>query len=419
MKKGYLLLVLLCITTLTYAQIGPSWWMFLPEDYATNPYQRQHIEVEKVDNASIADATNLESLWNNLDSRFINSIDNPSATTVRDYSTGERVDVDLPAQSAEDYTGHFSVMASEDYLYILFNVDDDEVLPTDGDKVEIAFAPYSGKYDPGRELFLNDTHWGFYQDGDGNKFYVWGGFNSDTGEPNSWATVISEAVYTDMAKYGTWTETGANKIDLDLVTKSAPAPGLAYSLFGENDEILGDVSAGSTTEDVLSVMEQKTGGYYFLVGLPWSEFSDGFKLLNDGDAMSLAVKVNDADSDNLEYTDNNGNVHNYVYGYYGGATHNNVYWAIAYYGAIATLVDVNTSASSPEFTSSDVFYANNRLVLSNQDKVCRIEIYSITGVKLMDVKSATDIDVSLLKNGIYVAVVSNGSFSPKVIKFIK
>lgn len=419
MKKSYLLLVVLCITSLTYAQIGPTWWMFLPADYATNPYQRQNISVAKVGDASIAGAASLEALWNTLETQFINTLDNPSATTVDDYSTGSKVKVALPNQSADDFTGRYSVMAGENYLYLLFNVLDDDVLPTGGDKLEFAFAPYANKYDPGRELFLNDTHWGYYQDGDGNKFYVWGGFDATTGAPKATATVISEADYTDMAKYSTWTETGANKIDLNLVTNDAPASGLAYSLFGVNDEILGDVSAGSTIENVLTLMETKSTGYYFLVAIPWTEFSNDFKLSNDGDAMSLAIKMNDADSDNLSHVDKNANTKTAIYGYWGNTTNNNAYWAVAYYGAIATLVDVSSSVSSLERPSLDVVYANNKLVLSNQSKACHIEIYSMSGVKVMDVERATELDVSALNYGVYVAVINNGSTDKKVVKFSK
>lgn len=419
MKKLYTLAMLLLISTMSFAQIGYSWWMFLPLDYEENPYPRQTVQVQKVTDEFATSQNSLDDLWNTVPEELTFPIEGWINQTADDWSSGEEVTVDVPAQTPEDFTAHYTMMSGDQNLYVLYNVVDDEVSPMvgDGDFVELAFAPYAGQYDPGREIYPDmsrTTGAGYWWAEESS--HVWG-WNASAGEPQPWGTVIPGDVYVDMSLYGTWTEAGAYKCDLPLATSAevfAAAP--TYTMKGPNLDTLGDVAGGLTASALQTLYEPKSDGYYFLVVIPWSSMSA--KLENIGDQMSIAPKVNDWDSDNFTVEDSDGNPVIHRYDVWGSTDNNGAYWAIAYYGAVAELVE-STSTYEAVNNAFEAFYSSSSLTVVNGNGKQTVDIYNVNGVLVRTFQGQATMDLSFLNAGFYVADIHDDEGNRSLVKFVK
>ncbi|MEE9440193.1 MAG: T9SS type A sorting domain-containing protein [Saprospiraceae bacterium] len=420
MKKVYLILLFLPIATLCMSQIGYSWWQFLPSDFETNPAPRATVMIQKVNDDVIANTNSLEELWGNVGDDFIYPIDFLAATTVEDYTSGDKVVTDLPVASADDYTGSYSILAGADALYVLYNVVDDEVDVT-RDLLEMHFAPYGSKYDPGREIYPDMSRGpGGGRWWEAGQAHVWGAFDEDTDMPGNGAIVISGADYVEMSKYCSWTEAGAYKVELKLESSQELFPSaLNYSLKGDNNDILGDVSGGSIGDVAMQALfEQTSNGYLYLSIIPW-DVMKGSKLENNGDQMSIATKVNDFDGNNLAYVDKDGNAQVARYDSWGGATDNSVYFAIAYYGAIGELTDGPLATADSQKEVINAYYSNEMLFIENSDRDLDVKIYDLKGELMTQHVGENQIDVSLLIPGYYVASILDNKGNKSSIKFVK
>ena len=156
MKKTYLLIASLLTCSVLSAQIGYSWWQFLPSDFEDNPYPREEVLIQGIDETLIIDqASSLADVWSDVPAVFVNPIDYLANPTAEDWSSGSEEEITLPTQTPNDFTAAYTVMAGDNNLYVLYNVTDDDVQSNglDNDFVELSFAPYGGKYDPGRPIY--------------------------------------------------------------------------------------------------------------------------------------------------------------------------------------------------------------------------------------------------------------------------
>ncbi|MEN8228920.1 MAG: hypothetical protein ABFS38_12260 [Bacteroidota bacterium] len=413
MKKFYLLFVGVMLSAMTFAQIPTGWWSYLPNDFLDNPYERMTVQVRQVDDAYVADAASLESLWGVINDVFKNPLDAWTNTQVTDVQPDwSAVTVDVPAQAAEGYEGHFALLASSNYLALVCKVSDDEVDFESGDGFELAIAPYGDAYDPGRTIYP-DTAAAEY-DAD-SSMYMWGAWDG-------WYNAIHPDTLTMMAQYGLWGETGAAKFA--LVPENSDAYYAAKNMVFDDIRNFGDTldtSPGAATSTVpfITMVEpfSEGSGYYYLCAMPWQMFTNDFVLDQEGETMSLAVQGRDFDSDNIKYTDWSMTEVDYVYTYWGGTDDNSAFWATAFYGAKAELV-VPVGFNEKAAETLGAYYANNRLFL--EQTVASMEIYSVTGshVRSMSHVSGT-VDLNDLENGLYIATMKDEQGALGTLKFVK
>ncbi|GAB4414742.1 MAG: hypothetical protein OHK0039_22780 [Bacteroidia bacterium] len=409
MKKVYVLIGLLALNLGAFAQIGLDWGQALPADFESNPYQRETVYAHKIKDGIIGWVSSLEQLWSVVPDSLIFEIDGWSNTTVRDFSSGSAQTINMPAQnSVADFNARYTLMAGDQALYVLFNVTDDEVDAANGDKLELGFAPYAGKFDPGRTIYPNTTH--FRWNADSNAYSFPGG---------RW---IPAATYIEMAKYGSWTEVGSYKVDLPLATNDTLFAGSPiYTLTGANKDTLGNVTFSQTHEPLRTFYEPRTGGYLYLAIVPW-EVMYGFKLQTPGDEMSIAPKVNDFDSNNATFQNSQGATVTHNYGYWGGTDKNDVYWAIPYYGPKVVLVEVvnATGINSQLNQVIKSYFAGDRLYVSHQQGSFDVQIYDMRGARVASYRNArAATDLSELLPGVYTADVLDQAGNRAVVKFMK
>lgn len=419
MKKFYLILVLLPIATLCMAQIGPGWWQFLPEDFEENPYERQTVMVQLATDATVTESNSLDDIWSRVGDEFMYPIDALTTTEVQDFSAGGDL-VTLPIQSPEDYTGAYTLISGDQALYVLYKVIDDDFNAAE-DFAELHVAPYGGKFDPGREIFPDTerTNLGGYWWTE-NESYVWG-WDTDTGAPGDGARIIPGVDYVEMAKYGSWTETGAYKVELPLVSSAEVFPGaIEYSLLGDNQDILGDVSGGAIPIAMQTLLEPTADGYYFLVLIPWDLIPSG-KMVDVGDEISIALKINDYDADNFSYRSNTGATVIHNYHHWGATDNNDAYWAIAYYGARAVLQNgpLLVNSFEPLTDNIDAFYAGNQLTIKSTDANLSVTVYDVDGKIRGQFKGDNQINMSFLNPGYYIANISDENGNRSIVKFVK
>lgn len=408
MKKVYLLLGFLALSTGAFAQIGLSWGMRLPLDFQTNPYQRQDVYAHKISDGIITYVNSLEELWGRVPDSLIYPLDGWANPTARDFSSGSAQTINMPEQDSADVYARYTLMAGDAALYVLFNVQDDEVDPAGGDKLELAFAPYVDAFDPGRPIYPNTTH--FRYNADSNAYNMGGGI---------W---IPAATYVEMSKFGSWTEAGSYKVDLPLETNAELFAGSPiYTLTGANADTLGDVTFAQTHEALQTLYEPSTNGYLYLAVVPWSVMY-GFKLENPGDQMSLCAKVNDFDSNNATFQNNQGATVTHNYGYWGQTDKNDVYWAIPYYSPRVTLIEVTaaTSVDAPLNSVIKAFFAEDRLHISHHQGAIDVEIYDLRGARTHSLHgAATTLDLSALAPGVYMADIIDQAGNRSMLKFMK
>ncbi|RMG70338.1 MAG: T9SS C-terminal target domain-containing protein [Bacteroidetes bacterium] len=408
MKKIYVLLGLLAMTSGAFAQIGLSWRQFLPLDFQTNPYQRETVYAHKISDGIVTYVNSLEELWGLVPDSLTYVIDGWGNPTARDFSSGSAQTINMPAQDAADYYGQYTLMAGDMALYVLFRVEDNEIDPDNGDKLELAFAPYADAYDPGRTIYPNTTHSRF--NADSNAYNMGGGI---------W---IPSSDYVEMAKWGSWTEAGSYKVDLPLASNDSLFAGSPiYTLTGANSDTLGDVSFASTHEPLQTLYEPGTGVYYYLAIVPWSVMY-GFKLENPGDAMTVCPKVNDFDSDNATYQNNQGATVTFNYGYWSQTDKNDVYFAIPFYGPRVELVEVTANTSIGEQLNSVIkaFYAADRVHISHNQGDIDVNIFDLRGAQVRALRNApTTLDVSTLAPGVYMADIIDQAGNRSMLKFMK
>jgi len=312
MKKLYLFIFAVMLTASTFAQIGSDWWMMLPQDWKTNVYVRDTIQIANVADDFVAGYEVLADLWADVEAVEVD-IDNRTA--------GPDVD------GEGDLEAKGKLFWDSNNLYILFNVLDQEV-DTARDLVEIHTAPYGCFYQPDREIYPLG--------------FAPGWVNPKTPDPYDYEfgdRKIPGLEYVAMAQMGSWTEAGAYKMDINLKTKEEVYPNsVVYTMRGPDKDTLGNVSSGAPEVPLTTVFEETEGGYLFLVIEPWAVMNEMVPEEGVFESMSLGIKVNDFDSDNADGTDENTDPDRADY--WGGTTSNDAYWAIAYYGAVGKLFDV-------------------------------------------------------------------------------
>lgn len=409
MKKIYLLLIGLCISAMGISQAPVTWWSYLPDDFLTNQPTRDEVKVVKIEDSFIENYATLEAMWGDVEFSYgIDALSNPS---VNEWSTGEKVSVDVPTQDASDYTGTFAFFSSPTALYMLVNTVDDEVDFTTGDGFELVVAPNGEVYDPGRTIHANYTDAPAWQWDDATERYKFGGH------------MIHPDTMVMMANYGLWGEENACKM---AITPSTTAPGedlfLAQNLVF--DDITGvdtiDITPGSGTLTVSaqSLVETSSTGYLYLLILPWDFFTNGAALVEPGDMMSLAVQGRDFDSDNFEYQSAaDGTMSRHTYSYWGGADDNSTYWAPVFYGAQAELV-IGTDVRNNQEVEFDVFYNESSLIVN--ESLRNLEIFSVTGARVRSLQNVNgSVDLSEMANGMYIATMKNLDGATATLKFVK
>ena len=411
MKKIYLLFIGVCLTTLAFSQVPVTWWAYLPADFLTNQPTRDVVQIRQVEDSYVTEATSLEELWtmhiNDVFKTPIDFVDNP---TVNDWSSGSEVSVELTQPDSADYYGEMSFLASANMLYMIIRMADDEIIHTDdaGDRFELAIAPYGDPYDPGRTIYANLTDAPEWQ------------WDAETGYYKFGDVLIHPDTIVMMAPYGLWGETGACKYNLIPQTSLGfdPPQNTVFDDITANGDTL-DITPGSGVGPVQfgSLVEATTGGYFYLVAMPWAMFAGGNPLMAAGDAISLGVQARDFDNDNETYENADGNDVVVTNVFWGGADHGQVYCFPVFYGARAELV-VATDISKEAAAAFNVYYASNKLYL--EQNLASLEIYSVTGalVKSMVHLSGT-VDLSDLRNGLYIANMKNEKGESGALKFVK
>lgn len=401
------------------AQIGYDWWQFLPADFEDNPYARQEIMVQPTTDENIGGFASLDLLWNASGDDFHYAVDALVTANVLDYTNDENgVSTDVPLQGADDFTGSYTVMSTDGALYVLYNIKDDQFV-FGSDFAEMHFAPYAEKHDPGKTIYPDMSRSGFSGYWwDQEQSHVWG-WDSGTGMPFGWATIITGDNYVEMSKYGSWNDVGAYKVDLPLASSGEVfAQTVAYTLKGDNLDTLGNVGGGTIPVAMQTVFEQTADGYFFLCVIPWDLMPSG-KMENIGDQISFAAKMNDFDDDNFVYKNGDGNDVTHRYDYWGGTTDNNAYWAIAYFGARATLTGGPLAIADLDNTEVNAYYVNNKVVIDNDAYETTVRIYNVNGTLVGQSHGENQVDVSYLNAGYYVANIFDNDGNTTVLKFVK
>jgi len=395
MKKIFTLFAAILISAGIFAQIGPSWWQYLPNDYTTNPLERTTVKIMKVEDGFIDNYDAISEVW---DAVAYEKFD------IAAVSNGECNITDAADMSAQGL-----IFFDNDNLYVMYNVNDEDVLPDGGDVVEMHIAPYDGKYDPGRDLYLDRTYWAYYENGD-TMAYNFGG------------NKIMEDVYTDMALYGSWTEAGAYKSEWSLSTGDGLYPtSPVYSLKGPDSDTIGDVSMGAIHVACASLYEPKTGGYYFLTITPLTVWNGVLPDATELPAISIALKVNDQDTDNGSCNAEDPEEVTRSEAWGPGDVDNSAYWGIGFYGGRGEFVfdpaGIQTPTAGAEAT---VYYHSDFIRLTRNDVVSNVSVYSITGQLVRSIDTPAEmINIATLTKGVYVIRVTEFSGASSVVKIVK
>jgi len=136
MKRLYILFSVLIMSGGLFAQIGPSWWQMLPEDWRTNPYDRDTVSILKIGNDEVDMYGSLAELWEGI--------------------TAEEIPVENTSNGAcnllneADFSADVKMFFDENNYYVLFNVNDEDILAGEGgmDRVEMHLAPYVDSCNP-------------------------------------------------------------------------------------------------------------------------------------------------------------------------------------------------------------------------------------------------------------------------------
>lgn len=383
-KKFYLLLIALSFSILASAQMPFAWWATLPADYQTNPYERMELQVKQVVDDDILNADGVEQVWNTLEPFFIFDVNNQTSG--------------YPEQSPSDYTGECALLAGADNLYVIFNITDDAKDEVN-DKVEIVFSPQVDPKDIDPTSLLPDST---------TAPWVW---DAETHDYHLGDAHFSVEDVNDMARYGLWSDDGDMKVGgISVTTNTELYAGTMYF----KDNYIGTDTArlwitpdfGATSAPLTVVEEDRTGGYFLLVAIPWAVMNDN-ALENEGDKMSIAVQF----ADNTDDADS-------TYVYWGGTTDNSAYWGIRHYGAIAELINTSSIQSNVVNSNINVFYSNGTLQIL--DNVNSVDVFNLSGVKMLSVNNPHGtIELTSLPKGVYLAKVRATNERVKVVKFIK
>jgi len=394
MKRLYILFSVLIMSGGLFAQIGPSWWQMLPEDWRTNPYDRDTVSILKIGNDEVDMYGSLAELWEGI--------------------TAEEIPVENTSNGAcnllneADFSADVKMFFDENNYYVLFNVNDEDILAGEGgmDRVEMHLAPYVDSCNPGRPIYPA----GFEP----------AGATEEVGDYNFWGRNIPGAEYVCMSYRGSWTEVGAYKTEWLLLSGEDLHPGApTYTLLGPSKDTLSDVVMGSPAAPFASVYEPKTGGYYFFAIMPDSIFPVEPDP-EDFPAMSVAFKVNDKDANDIFCPEGDDNTDPDRYEAWGATTDNNAYWAIAFYGAVGVFDFISISVPDVKAIESNVYYHSGYLRINRNDLVRNISVYNITGALVRSIQSPSDmINISDLVSGVYLVRVSEFNGSSAVTKIVK
>ena len=397
MKKIYILFTALLISGGLIAQIGPSWWQTLPDDFKTNPHARDTVTIVKVADDVIVYYESLADLWEAVPSEKVD---------VSSVSNGA-----CNIADAADFSAQGMAFFDNTYFYVMYNVDDEEVNVEGNDRIEMHLAPYGGPYDPGRNLILDRSSYLFKDSLDG--FMNFGG------------RLISQADYGDMAKYGSWTEAGAYKTEWTLITGPDLYPGSPiYSLKeGPEGDTIGDVSMGAIDVACGSVYSPKSGGYYFLAIIPlavWEEAPDA----DNFPSMSIAFKVNDADDNNVDCSDPPDETVDRSEMWGPPSVTNDAYWAVAFYGGYGefdfTVFDPVGIRTIQAQTKSSVYCHDGMLKVNRNEVVSNIRIYSVTGALMKSIDNPSEmVNLYSLQRGVYIVRVTEVSGASNIVKILR
>jgi hypothetical protein len=307
MKSYFLSFLILLISGVLFAQIGPSWWQMLPEDWQTNPYKRDTVSILKVEDNFIDQFQSLTELWSGLEAEVI-----PVNNAV--FGACNLLDTN-------DYSGKVKMFFDSENYYVLYNVNDEDVQWYGSDRVEMHLAPYVDSMNPGRTILPSG--------------YEPAGPTDTVGDYNFWFRWISGEEYVRMSYRGSWSEVGAFFTSWTLESRVNVYPSCPTYTLKEAPEgdYLGDVIMGQPPLPFLSLFEPKTGGYYFLAVMPTELFPNKPDPV-DFPAMSIAFKVDDKDDDDIDCTTDDEETDPDRYEAWGGTTSMDAYWAIAFYGAV-------------------------------------------------------------------------------------
>jgi hypothetical protein len=390
MKRFYIFFSVLFISVGVFSQIGPSWWQMLPEDWRTNPYDRDTVSILQVTDDAIEQYASLAELWTGIPAEEI---------PIENTSNGACNLLD-----ANDFSANVKAFFDNNNYYVLYNVNDEDVQVDGLDRIEMHLAPYVDSCDPGRPIYPAG--------------YEPAGATDTIGDYNYFGRWISGAEYVLMSYRGSWTEVGAYKTEWVLASSEEYYPGACtYTLLGPDKDTLGDVVMGAPDVPFSCIYEPKTGGYYFLAVMPDSLFPVEPDPV-DFPAMSVAFKVNDKDDDDIDCTTDDEETDVDRYEAWGAAI-NDAYWAIAFYGGVGVF-DFLTSTPDIKTTESGVYYYSGYLKLIRQELVKNVSVYSITGALVRNIQAPSEsINISDLIGGVYLIRITEFSGATSVTKIIK
>jgi len=389
MKRFYVFSIFLLFSVGLFAQIGPSWWQMLPADWLTNPFQKDTVSILQVADDAIEQYNSLTELWAGIPAEEI---------PIVNVSNGA-----CNWLNETDFSANVKAFFDHNNYYVLYDVNDEDVLVEGADRIEMHLAPYTDSCNPGRPIYPAG--------------YEPAGATDTIGDYNFWGRWISGEEYVLMSYRGSWTEMGAYKTEWVLASAEDYYPSACtYTLKGPNHDTLGDVVTGAPDVPFSCIYEPKTGGYYFLAIMPDSLFPMEPDPVTFP-AMSVAFKVNDKDADDVDCTDPpDGTVDRFES--WGAAT-NDAYWAIAFNGGVGVF-DFSTSVKPVKVTEASVYYNSGYLRLVRQDLVRNVSVYNLTGALMRSVQSPSElINISDFTDGIYIVRITDRNGVSSVTKIVK
>ncbi|NJM17043.1 MAG: hypothetical protein HC896_18180 [Bacteroidales bacterium] len=311
LKKSIVLMLALLISFALNAQILPSWWQYLPEDWETNPYQREEIKVLYSDFDLHTYNNSIESLWEAIDQYFKYPID---------FKYIDTSEYDNHYSDTNEFSGKFAVLANNSSLYFLFEVYDDQI--TEQERISIMFAPYSEAYNPARPIYPL-------------------GYPEENGEYKFGDRIISGEEYVRMSYKSIWAEAGGRNMSVSIGKEGeAFASNMEFLLSDSNT--LGNALNFNSEYLVFVRLQEKENRYFSLIEVPSISMSNYSP--TPFDTISIAVSVSDQDIDNSSDIRE--------ISYYGGMDSLQAYWAIAYYGSKGVIFpyDLNMDTIAPPDT---------------------------------------------------------------------